>query len=197
MFKTKEEKDAIAEAERIEKEAQAKAAEETAKVKAAEAKAEAEKALAEAGTKEEANLLKEKAELLEEAKTLGIKLPRLSIGGLKTKDPKTVAKEELRQKKQFNHLLRHAIAKKKAEAKMKPIEKRRAVLIARLKVVKSRTRAHTYSDANIKAWIEELNLINGNPNSWNQITVKGTKPYTPGNKRKKTARDILDGMDLE
>lgn len=138
-----------------------------------------------------------KATLIAEAEALGIKLPRLSYAGVKDKKPENLAKEKVRQDKQFIHLLQDAIAKHKANAKLKPIEKKRALLIARMKAVKSQTRAHTYSDAIINAWIEELKLIDSNPKSWNKITVNGTKPYTPSNKRKKTARDILDGMDLE
>lgn len=135
--------------------------------------------------------------LIKEAAALGLKLPRLSFAGVKDKKPENLAKEKARQDKQFIHLLQTAIAKHKEVAKMKPIEKKRALLIARFKAVKSQTRANTYSDANIKAWLEELDLIDRNPKSWNKITVNGTKPYIPSNKRKKTSKEILDGMDLE
>ena len=136
-------------------------------------------------------------ELLAEAKTLGIKLPRLSSAGVKDRSTKNIAKEEVRQKKQFIRILQLAIANKKDDAQMEPIDKRRILLVSRFKAVKSRTRANTYSDANLKAWIEELDMINNNPKSWNKITAKGTKGFTPSNKKKKTARDILDSMDLE
>ena len=135
--------------------------------------------------------------LIEEATSLGLKIPRISIAGFKGKTPEDLIKEKARVKKQLIDLLTTMIAKHKANAKLKPIEKRKAVLAARFKAVKSRTRAHTYSDKNIAAWLEEYNLIKDNPKSWNKITANGTKPYTPGNKRKMTAKDRLDAMDLE
>ena len=135
--------------------------------------------------------------LMAEAKTLGLDIPRLSIAGLRSKDPKNVAKEEARQAKQLVYLLKVSIEKAKEKARTKPIKKRRALLVSRFKAVKARDRAFTYSDANIKAWLEELNLIDSNPKSWNKITAKGTLPFTPSNKKKKSARDILDGMDFE
>ena len=181
---TKEEKEAAAVAKAEEKAAKA--------VAKAKAKAEAEEK-AKAETKDD-DL---KTALIEEAKTLGIELPRLSLAGLRVKDPKIVTKEEIRQEKQFIHLLQTAIAKNKANARMKPIDKRRALLVSRFKAVKSRNRPSTYSDANLKAWIEELNMINNNPKSWNKVTKNGTVNFVPGNKKKKTARDILDEMDLE
>lgn len=198
---TKKEKEAAAVAKAEEKAAKAAA---KAKAKAeAEAKAEAHKLYGPlissptASTKAETTDDDLKTALIEEAKTLGIELPRLSLAGLRVKDPKIVAKEEIRQKKQFIHLLQTAIAKNKANAKMKPIDKRRALLVSRFKAVKSRNRPSTYSDANIKAWIEELNMINNNPKSWNKVTKNGTVNFVPGNKKKKTARDVLDEMDLE
>ena len=151
-------------------------------------------------TKEKAKVVpeaEEEAKLIEEATSLGLKIPRLSIGGLKDKKPENITKEEARQKKQFIDLLKTMIAKHKANAKMKPIEKRKALLVSRLKAVKARDRAYTYTDAIIKAWLEELEMINNNPKAWNKTTVNGTKPYTPSNKKKKTALDILDSMDLD
>lgn len=158
---------------------------------------EAKKALEAAEAKKSVKDDKNLASLIEEANELGIRLPRISPAVPKDKDPAKIAKEQVRVDKQFIHSLESAIAKHKANAKMKPIEKKRGVLVARLKAVKSRNRAHTYTDANIRAFLEELELIDRNPKSWNKVTVNGTKPYTPSNKKKKTARDILDGMDLE
>lgn len=146
---------------------------------------------------EEAKLHKERAELVTEAKLLGIKLPRLSIAGLGTKDLKVVANEELRQKKQFNRLVRAAITKHKTAAKMKPIDKRKALLLGRFKAAQTRIRANTYSDKNMKAWIEELNVINSNPKAWIASTKNGKLPFAPGNKKNRSALEILDGMDLE
>jgi hypothetical protein len=142
----------------------------------------------------------EKAEvdiLIAEAKRLGLKIPKISIAGFKSKKPGDIEKEKARVKKQLVHLLQHAIANAKANAKLKPIDKRRALLRSRFKAVKARDRAHTYSDKNIKAWLEELKMINNNPKSWNKLTKNGTVPFVPGNRKKKTARDILDGMNLE
>ncbi len=138
-----------------------------------------------------------KATLIEEARKLGIKLPIVNIKGFKSIKPEDIIKEKARLDKDFITWLKIMIAKKKVEAKMSPIDKRRALLNGRLRAVKARVRAHTYSDATIKAWLEELDMINRNPKSWNKITGKGARNYVPGNKREKTARDILDGMDLE
>lgn len=141
--------------------------------------------------------VKESEKIAAEAKALGIKPSRVSLSGFKDKSPDKLAKEEARNKKLIEKRLKGRVAQAKENAKKKPIEKRRGLLVARLKAVKSRRRPNTYSDANIKAWIEELDLIDNNPKSWNKATANGTKPYTPGNKKKRTARDILDGMDLD
>ena len=138
-----------------------------------------------------------KANLIKEAETLGIKIPRTTIAGFKAKKPQDLEKEKVRIEKNLLKWLQTMITKAKAIAKLKPIEKRRAVLVARLKAVKSQARAHTYTDVILRSWIEELDMIDRNPKSWNTATVKGTKPYIPASKRKKTAKDILDGMDLE
>ncbi len=139
-----------------------------------------------------------KATLLEKAKLLNIKLPRVSLAGFKFRDKaEKLSKEEVRQEKEQIKWLKSVIASAEARAKMKPIEKRRALLRARFRAVKNRKRPNTYSDKNIKAWLEELDLIERNPKSWNTITKNGTLNYTPSNKKKKSARDTLDGMDLE
>ena len=138
-----------------------------------------------------------KAALIKEATSFGLEIPRISIAGFNAKKPEDLIREKARVKKQLIELLTFMIAKAKALAKLKPIEKRMVLLAARFKAVKSRTRAHTYSDKNIAAWLEEYNLIKDNPKSWNKITANGTKPYTPGNKRKMTAKDRLDAMDLD
>ena len=133
----------------------------------------------------------------DEAKSLGITSSKVSMTGFKDNKPEKVEKEKERHKKLVAKRLASRIAKAKATAKMKPIDKRKAVLVARFKVVKSRTRPNTYTDANIKAWLEEYNMINNNPKAWNKITKNGTVGFVPGNKKKKTAKDILNGMDLE
>ncbi len=136
-------------------------------------------------------------ELVEEAKSFGIKLPRVSIAGFKSIKPEDIEKENIRQAKERIVWLRTMVAKAKIEAKMKPIDKRRKMLKGRFKAIRSHTRANTYSNKNVEAWLEEYNLINHNPRSWNKITANGTKPFTPGNRKKKSAKDILDSMDLE
>lgn len=133
----------------------------------------------------------------EEAKSLGVKKSRTTMAGFKDKDPAKIAKETAKHDKLANKRLESRIDRAKADAKLKPIDKRRMLLVARFRAVKSRHRPNTYSDANIKAWIEELEMINNNPKSWNKITANGTIPFTPANKKKRTARDILESMDLE
>lgn len=145
----------------------------------------------------ETTVISEKEKIYEEAKSLGIPIPRTSMAGFKSKKSEDVEKEKVRVEKNVIGILKIAIAKVKANAKLKPIDRRRAVLAARFKAVRSRTRAHTYSNKNIEAWLEEFNLIKKNPKAWNKATANGTKPYTPGNKKKKTAKDILDAMDLD
>ncbi len=138
-----------------------------------------------------------KAALIKEAETLGIKIPRTSLAGLKSKKPEDIEKEKARIEKGLIEWLQIMIAKAKVEARMKPIDKRRKLLAGRFKAVRSRKRAHTYSDKNIEAWLEEYSLIKNNPKRWNEITENGKKPYTPGNKKKMTAKDRLDAMNLD
>ena len=141
----------------------------------------------------------EDEKLLAEAKTLGVTRSKVSMSGFNVKDlsPEKIAKEEDKQNKLADERLKTRVEQAKLDAKKKPIEKRKALLVSRFKAVKSRTRPNSYSDANIKAWIEELNMINNNPKSWNKLTKNGTIPFIPGNRKKKTAHEILDGMDLE
>ena len=139
----------------------------------------------------------QKATLIKEAEALGIKIPRTSMASFKGTKPEDIEKERLRIEKDLIKWLETVIRATKANAKLKPIDRRRALLIGRFKAVKSQNRANTYTGQILEAWIEELNLINNNPKSWNKITVNGTKPYTPGNKRKMTAKDRLAAMDLD
>ena len=141
----------------------------------------------------------EDEKLLTEAKTLGVTRSKVSMSGFNVKDlsPEKIAKEEDKQNKLADKRLKTRIEQARLDAKKKPIEKRKALLVSRFKAVKSRTRPNSYSDANIKAWIEELNMINNNPKSWNKLTKNGTIPFIPGNRKKKTAHEILEGMDLD
>lgn len=169
------------------------------KVAKQEAKADASaKEKLEAKEKAEAEArLEAETDVFEEAERLGIPIPKTSMTGFKGKKPSEIEKEEIRLKKHVVGILKIAIAKQKADAKLKPIDRRRAYLASRFKAVKSRTRAHTYSDANIKAWLEEYNIIINTPKRWNKITNNGKVNFTPGNKKKQTARDVLDGMNLD
>ncbi len=184
---SKEEKAlAKAEKQRVKIEAEAKAkieAEERAKAKA-EAKAQAEE---EAQTKVE-----------EEAKALGVKKTRVVMAGFKEKsNSDKMDKEKARHKKLVKKRMVRRIEKAKEKAKMKPIDKRKALLASRLKAHRARQRARTYSDKTIQAWLEEYQLIVNSPKMWNQLTKNGKDNYVPGNKKERTMRDVLDSMNLD
>jgi len=146
---------------------------------------------------------KEKTEdekLLAEAKELGVTRSKISVSpGFRTKDstPEKLAKEENKQNKLADERLKDRVEQAKVNAKIKPIDKRKNLLVSRFKAVKSRARPNNYSDANIKAWLEELKMIDNNPKSWNKVTKNGTIPFIPDNRRKKTAKEMLDSMDLD
>ena len=187
---TKEEKEAAAIAKATEK--AKKQTEKQAKAEAA-AKAKAEKE-AEAAVKAEE---KAKVSIEEEAKLLGVKKSRVVMTGYKGKKADMVEKETARHKKLVEKRLENRIARAKKVAKMKPIDLRKAALKSRFKTVRSGKRQAIYTDAILRAWIEELDLINSNPKAWNKATKNGTKSYTPGSKKKQTAKDILGRMDLD
>ena len=149
--------------------------------------------------KVEAKAARETATLEEEAGRLGVKRSKVSMGGFNVKDKtaEKTAKEEERHRKLADKRLKKRVAKAKAKAKMKPIELRKKGLVDRFKAIRARVRAHTYSDKNIEAWREEYELIINNPRRWNRITENGKLPYTPGNKRKKSATEHLDSMNLD
>ena len=134
-----------------------------------------------------------------EAKLLGIKSSKVSISGFNVRNitPEKRDKEEAKHRKLAEKRLKGRVAKVKADAKKKPIDKRRELLVGRFKAIRSRVRASTYSDKNIEAWTEEYNLITNNPKQWNRVTKNGKAPYAPGNKRKKTAKELLDTMNLD
>ena len=135
----------------------------------------------------------------EEAKRLGVTKSKVKMSGynIKDKTPEKLAKEEKRQQKLADERLKNRVVQAKLDAKKKPIEKRKALLVGRFKAIRSRVRPHTYSDKNVEAWTEEYNLICNNPKRWNTITKNGKIPYVPGNKRKKSAKEILDSMNLD
>lgn len=201
-----EEKKAKAAAEKaaklkLEAEAKIKAEmEEKAKVEA-EAKAKAEtkvkKALEEEEAKTEELRAEAQAALSEEAKLLGIKSSVVRMAGFKSNKPEDIAKEKKRHEALVAKRIEKRIAKAKRDDKLKLIDKRRLLLVARFNAVKSEKRPNTYSNANLKAWLEEYNMIKANPKSWNKQTGNGTKPFVPGNRRKKTPKEQLQGMDLD
>lgn len=168
-------------------------AEEKAAKKNAEAKAKLE-------AKQKAEEEAKTTATAEKAQQLGIRTSKVKMTGFKSKKgvtPAQIEKEEKKHKDLAVKRTENRIAKAKAKAKMKPIDRRKALLAGRFKAVRSRTRAHTYSEKNLEAWLEEYNLIKNNPKRWNKITQNGKLNYTPGNKKKKTAKDILDGMNFD
>lgn len=137
------------------------------------------------------------AKLLAEAKAFGITKSRVSTSGFKHKKPEELEKENKRLAKLSNERLKVRVEAAKILAKMKPIDIRKALLVSRFKAVRSKTRPRAYTDNNIVAWLEELNLINTNPKSWNKLTNHGKIPFVPGNRKKMTAREKLEAMDLD
>ena len=148
--------------------------------------------------KAEAKAESEAEKIAAEAKLLGIKPSKISMSGYNVRNmtQEKRDKEGKKQKKLAEKRLVSRIAQVKTDAKKKPIDKRRELLIGRFKAVRDRVRASTYSDKNIEAWTEEFNLITNNPKQWNRVTKNGKVPYAPANRRKKTAKELLDSMDL-
>lgn len=134
--------------------------------------------------------------LEEEAKALNITKSKVSTASFKHKKPEELARENKRQAKLADDRLRVRIDAKKIQAKMKPIDKRKELLVARFKAIRAKTRPNSYCDANIKAWTEEYEMIMSNPKMWNNLTKKGTISFIPANKKKMTAKQKLDAMDL-
>ena len=131
-----------------------------------------------------------------EAKTLGVKKSKIKMSGFSNKDPQKKQAEEDKHKLLAAKRVKNRLAKAKEEAAMKPIDKRLALLIGRFKAIVARARTYTYSNKNVEAWTEEYNMIKSSPKSWISLTANGTKPFVPGNIKKKTAKEVLDGMDL-
>jgi len=143
----------------------------------------------------------ENEKLLAEAKALGVTRSKISLSGFtvrgKTPDPEVMAKEQARHDKLADKRLRARVKQAKLDDKKKPIDKRKELLVSRFKAVRDKVRSVTYTDAQIKAWTEEYNMIVNNPKSWVKLTNNGKVSFIPDNKKKKTAREVLDGMDLE
>ncbi|KKN74423.1 hypothetical protein LCGC14_0390430 [marine sediment metagenome] len=143
--------------------------------------------------------LSESEALEEEAAKLGVKKSKVIMSSYSVKDktPEKIAREAGRHEKLVAKRLKNRVEKARAKARMKPIDKRKALLVGRFKAVRSKVRAHTYTNKNIAAWTEEWELIINSPKQWNKITKNGKEPYTPGNKKKMSAKERLDGMDLD
>lgn len=144
----------------------------------------------------------EEETLEQEAKRLGVTKSKVDMSGFMSlntqgKTPDKITKEQKRQEKLANERLAARVAQKKIDDKKTPIEKRKELIVGRFKAVRSKTRAHTYTDKMIEAWTEEYNLIKRSPKQWIKITDNGKIPFAPGNKRKKTAKELLDSMNLE
>ena len=140
---------------------------------------------------------KNKADLLAEAKRLGIKPPKVKIAPNIAKDPVKMEKELKRIEKNEVQFLENAIKAYKAKAIKKPIDIRRDMIKSRFKAVRNRSRARTYPDESIKLWINELEVIENSPKLWVKATSNGTQPYPVQGKGKKTAMALLDQMDLD
>lgn len=138
-----------------------------------------------------------KEEKVDEAAVLGVKGSRIVMTGFKDKDPTRIAKEAAKHETLSKARIEKRVAKAKKDAKMKPIEKRKALLASRFKAVRARVRPNNYTNKMIEAWTEEFELIRNNPKQWNKITNNGTKNFTPGNKKKMTAKEKLDNMNLD
>jgi hypothetical protein len=135
---------------------------------------------------------------VDEAEALGITRSKTKFSNFKHKDdPAKTDKEERKHKKLADIRVANRITKAKALAKMSPMDKRKALLVGRLKAVKAKARSTTYSDAVVAAFTEEFKLIKDSPKSWVKATANGTIPYNPGNKRKMTAKERLDRMDFD
>ena len=132
-----------------------------------------------------------------EAKALGVKKSKVSLASYKTKGPADTAREATRQEEMAAARVKNRIAKAKADAKKKPIDKRRELIQARFKAIRSRHRPTTYSDALIRTWMKELEVIQSNPKHWVKETGDGKKAYPIVNKKNRSARSLLDSMDLD
>lgn len=157
--------------------------------------------MVEVNEKAEAKAKAEDEKLSAEAKTLGVTRSKISMSGFNVKgkpaEPDMIEKEEAKQNKLADKRLKSRVEQARLDAKKKPIDKRRDLLASRFKAVRSESRAHTYSDKNLKAWLEEYNLILNNPKSWTKLTKNGTSAFIPDNRKKRTTKEILDSMDLE
>jgi hypothetical protein len=135
--------------------------------------------------------------VVDEAKVLGVDKSKTNLSSYKTKGPADTAREAKKQEELIAKRVKNRVAKKKALAKKKPIEVRRALLTSRFKAIRARTRPNNYSEAMINAWIEELKVIDNNPKLWNKETNNGQFPYPRPAKGKRSAQSLLDSMDLD
>lgn len=134
---------------------------------------------------------------VDEAKMLGVKKSKVSMGGFKSKGPADTERESRKQSEAANLRVKNRVAKAKKVAKQKPIDVRRTFLQSRFKAVRARIRPNNYSDALIKIWIKELEVIDNNPKHWIKETQNGSVPYPRADKKHRSARSLLDSMDLD
>ena len=113
-----------------------------------------------------------------EAEMLGITKSKVKTTAYKGKKGVTeamIVKEEARHAVLADKRLANRITKKKAEAKMKPIDLRRRLLTARLTKFHNKKQATNYRKEQIKAWAEELQIIKTNPKGWTPGCVRAEK----------------------
>ena len=145
----------------------------------------------------ETKLEMEDKELARQAKLLGIKAPKITIPANVAKDPVKLAKAEKKRDDDIRKSLQSSIEKAKVDDKRSPIDIRRDLLESRFRVVRGRKRAKTYTDAMVKAWLKEYEIIKNNKKMWIKETANGTLPFPIANRKSKSAAAILDAMDLD
>ena len=114
----------------------------------------------------------EKTDIDEEAKKLGVSKSRIRMPGIKSKDKE---KETKKHEKLVATRTANRIEKKKAEAKLKPVDKRKALLEARLRKVAAGNQATNYTNETINSWVDELAFIKKSPAAWKKGCMKGGK----------------------
>ena len=148
-------------------------------------------------SKEAKAVEKESKQSDREASIHGVSKSRVLFSGFKGKsDPDKLAREEAKHKK-LNHIrVENRIKKAKKLDKMKPVDKRRSLLIARLRGAKNRNRPRSHSIVLLELFAKELEFIQQNPKGWTKVTKNGTIPYG-GHGKKASIEERLEAMDLD
>lgn len=141
---------------------------------------------------------KQTASVEEEAKRLGVTGSKVSMGGYSNTNPAKKVAEEKRHEGLVATRLANRVAKKKAEDQLTPFDKRRGVLVARLKQIKAKKTPSSTPKETVAEWIKELKLMDGKggEKTWNIRTDKGTKPFTKPKKATGVDAELAD-MDLD